>query len=94
MKIHELKTDPDDFEQLLTRNKNYEVRFNDRNYKSGDYILSRQTKFTGDEMKKGAELRYTGFFALLRISHVQEEHGLHRGWVILSVEILDTGAWR
>jgi hypothetical protein len=32
-------------------------------------------------------------FALLKISHVQEEHGLHRGWVILSVEILDSGIW-
>lgn len=39
MRIHELKTEPKYFEEQLNRNKNFEVRLNDRDYKTGDILV-------------------------------------------------------
>ena len=52
MKFHELKTDPDVFEKSFLGIKNYEIRFNDRNYEKGDFLYLRETKHTGEEMKR------------------------------------------
>ena len=91
MKFHKLKTDPQLFDCVLNDCKTVEIRFNDRGYEVGDYLLLRRTQWTGRQMKDGAALVYTGTHILAKISHVQSEIGLLEGWLALSIKILDTG---
>ena len=58
--IHLLKTDPAGFERTLDGYKDWEIRFNDRNFQSGDELCLQETQFTGAEMAAGQPLVYTG----------------------------------
>ena len=60
MKIHELKTDPEAFGMSFSGCKPWEIRKNDRNFKVGDMLILKETRYTGDEMKKGRPIEYTG----------------------------------
>jgi len=83
---HELKTDPEVFAAVLDGSKTHEIRFNDRDFKIGDTLLLRETRYTGQEMR-GPEprpLEYTGRETTRVVSHVLEGYGLKPGWVILS----------
>lgn len=95
-KMHELKTDPTPYEELVEGHKTHTVRLDDRTYIEGDYILFRKTKYTGAQMKgyegKGGEplpLVYTGVATLCKITHVHEGPGMAEGWVVCSIKILD-----
>jgi hypothetical protein len=83
---HELKTDPHVFDAVVRGEKTYEIRFNDRDYKVGDNLFLRRTKFDGEGMKKfGAPLIYTGETITVKITHIlQGQYGLQDGWAILS----------
>lgn len=89
MKIHELKTDPRVFDQVREREKKFEIRFNDRKYAKGDYLLLKRTGYTGQEMRTGLPLVYTGQEALLRVEHILHGpiYGLMEGWVIMSIKL-------
>jgi len=54
--IHELKTWPEYFEEILTGKKTFEVRKNDRDYKVGDTLILKEFKLIGIDDK----LNYTG----------------------------------
>lgn len=82
---HELKTDPLAFDALAAGLKTHEVRFNDRAFQSGHLVLLRRTLNTGEEMRAGAPLIFTGEELLRTITHVQAGYGLADGWVILSL---------
>lgn len=88
MNSHELKTDHEVFEAVVNGLKTYEIRYNDRNFKVGDTLLLRETKFTGNEMTLGMPLKYTGRGYKTTISHVLvgPAYGLIAGWAILSIE--------
>lgn len=83
---HELKTDPDHFEELWADRKTSELRFNDRNFQTGDAITLRETQFSSAEMKNGKTLGYTGRAIHTVITHILTElsPGLKAGYVILS----------
>jgi hypothetical protein len=86
-KFHELKTDPEVFQAVINFKKTYEIRFNDRDFKIGDYLLLKETVSTGEAMKLGFEpLQYTGRECLVKISHILHGpiYGLKEGWVIMS----------
>ena len=86
MKVHELKIDTDVFHATLQQRKTYEIRLNDRGYRVGDYLFLRETEFTGEEMKDGAKLIYTGNAIMRLVTHMLEsEYGLEQGWCIMSV---------
>ena len=56
--IHELKTWPEYFEQVLMGKKKFEVRKHDRDYKVGDTLILKEwnpktEKFTGRELARG-----------------------------------------
>lgn len=83
MKTHELKTDPNVFQLTLEGKKEFEIRFNDRDFNIGDALVLRETKFTGEEMSSGKPLVYTGRALRCLISCVVDQYGMQPGWVIL-----------
>lgn len=84
MKYHELKTDPAVFAAVAAGDKTHEIRFNDRDFQIGDVLHLRETVATGEAMRAGAPLEYTGRQAMREVSHIQTGYGLVDGWVILS----------
>ena len=84
---HILKTDPDQFHYSWLGKKNFEIRYNDRDYKVGQTITLRETYFTGKEMEEGSPLEYTGREIDRRIMHITEgsTYGLAEGWVVMAL---------
>lgn len=68
-KMHELKCWPEPFDAMWRGLKNFEVRFNDRDYKRGDilylreYILA-EKRYTGRSMKTKVDYVLNGGFGL------------------------------
>jgi len=85
---YELKTDPDLFNLVKIGVKRYEVRY-DRGYNPGDRLLLRETKHSGEGMKNGLPLLYTGRHLFAVVTHVLDGYGIMDGWVILSIDIVD-----
>ena len=88
-KEHMLKTDPAVFQDVLDGSKTFEIRFNDRGYQIGDLIVLKETKFTGQQMKSGQPLVYTGREIQKRISYVLGGYGLPDDWVILGIQDIE-----
>jgi len=86
-KVHELKTDPKVFAGSAAGLKTFEIRMDDRDFQEGDELLLRETVSTGEEMKDGKPLEYTGRVISQRITHILRGpvYGLQQGWAILSV---------
>ena len=84
--IHELKTDPEVFEDTNSGRKVFEMRFNDRNFQVGDELILKETKYSGAEMAVGKPLEYTGRVCAVLVSYVMRGpcYGLKDGWVIMS----------
>jgi len=87
MKIHELKTDPNVFAISFSGIKPWEIRKNDRNFKVGDLLILKETISTGEEMKNGAPLIYTGRILSRLINYILDGniYGLEANWVIMTV---------
>jgi hypothetical protein len=91
---HELKTDPDVFQKTWNNKKRFEIRKDDRNYQEGDILFLRETEYTGEQMKVGYPLFYTGFSLKVRVDYKLPtgSYGLLKGWTVLSVtQILPKG---
>ena len=84
---HELKTDSAVFQASKRGDKTYEVRKADRAFEVGDFVVLKETRYTGQEMSAGAPLEYTGDEVTKKITHVLKGpiYGLAEGWLILSV---------
>ena len=91
MAQHVLKTDAEVFEQSWIGNKHWEIRLNDRDYRVGDRVMLDETQHTGEEMKRGAPLAFTGRAIIGTITYVLHgpQYGLVEGWVIFSLSIED-----
>lgn len=77
---HELKTETKYFNEVISGNKNFELRKNDRGFKKGDYLLL----IDFDKEKQES----TGRSFYKTISYVLEsapEFGLQEGYCILSL---------
>lgn len=88
MAVHELKTDPSVFGDVLRGAKTFEIRFDDRGFKVGDELHLQKTKHSSDEMKAGAPLEYTGNCIAVEVMYILRGpvYGLQDGWVIMSIE--------
>lgn len=74
--LHDLKISPDYFFQISKGLKNFEVRFNDRDFHSGDVVVLR-------EFSDGS---YTGRYLTFRIGFVLYNfYGLKDGFVVFSL---------
>lgn len=85
MKIHELKTWPEFFEPILSGEKRFELRFDDRGFRAGDKLLLREylpktKQYTGRETQVNVLYILSGF------------PGLAEGWVVMS--ICEDTEWR
>lgn len=99
--IHELKTDPKVFEDIISNGKNFELRKNDRNFQVGDLLILKETKYSGREMARyhngaypghmidGKPLEYTDRIVRATITYILNGpiYGLDKGWAILSIRI-------
>lgn len=83
---HILKTDPEVFKAMEEGRKNFEIRFDDRDFKVGDQLHLLETQFTGEEMKAGKPLVFTGGENWMRVRYILRgpAYGLQAGWVIMS----------
>lgn len=90
--LHILKTDPEVFQALVRGVKNYEIRYNDRNFQVGDILELQETLWSGHQVTfEGKPVVYTGQTTLRRITHILTGYGLKDGWVILNVApVMDT----
>lgn len=78
MKIHELKTVNPHFINVQSGNKRFELIFNDRNFKKGDYLVLRHYDVTGEY--------YGGEDVLVRVTDILRDFpGIQDGYVILSI---------
>lgn len=88
MKTHELKTDASVFLPVYMGDKTFEIRKNDRDFKAGDILILRETTYSGEEMKRGGPLLYTGNSIAVRVTYVLDGpvYGLMDGWCIMSIK--------
>lgn len=78
-RYHELKTNPDPFGYLFTKEKTAEFRKNDRDFKVGDtLILKEYNPFTA----------YSGRYLLRKVTHIQIGYGIPDGYAMLSIRPL------
>lgn len=90
MAHHVLKTDPEVFQKSWDGDKPWEIRRNDRGFKKSDTLTLRETKFSGQEMKSGKPLSYTGREIECEVKLVVDScsgaYGLSDNWVVMTVE--------
>lgn len=76
---HVIKCWPEFYEKLLTKEKPFELRKNDRDYKVGDLLRVREVRHS---------YCYTGRYSFYRITYVLKGPwgGLGEGWAILGIK--------
>ena len=76
-KIHELKIAPEYFEKVISKEKTFEFRYNDRNYQVGDIL----------KLKEYYNQKYTDQSISVKITYILENfEGLNENFVVLSIE--------
>jgi ASC-1-like (ASCH) protein len=85
--VYELKTDPEVYDAVARGVKKYEIRFNDRDYQVGDILILKETYNTGEQIKTGQPLTYTGRQLRVKVLHILKGpiYGLLDGWCIMSL---------
>ena len=85
---HTLKTDREIFKAVQDGHKTFEIRKDDRGYQFGDILTLCETRYTGEEMKIGKPLEYTGAAIDVEVLHILRGpiYGLEKGWVIMSIK--------
>lgn len=84
--FHELKTDPQSWDDVYAGFKTHEVRLNDRNYRIGDFLILNRTVHSAAEMKAGAPLLFSGRRLVVQVTHILTGYGLLPGWVVMSIK--------
>ncbi|MCK5127691.1 MAG: DUF3850 domain-containing protein [candidate division Zixibacteria bacterium] len=82
---HELKTDQLTFLHSFAGTKPWEIRLNDKDFRVGDILLLRETVYSGQEMKDGKPLEYTGRELMRRIDYILDGYGLNENLVVMTV---------
>ena len=77
--LHELKTLPCFFEKVVSKEKTFEIRENDRDYAIGDYLLLREW------MPEG----YSGREVLVKVIYLYEGGFFKSGYCAMSIDVID-----
>jgi hypothetical protein len=78
MTVHKLKTWPEFFDAILSGEKTFEIRYDDRGYRAGDRLLLQEWRPQTKE--------YTGREMWLEVTYIiQGFEGLAPGWVAMSI---------
>lgn len=77
--IHELKTHPEYFQRILTGDKTFEVRKNDRDFQTGDVVLLREYYPDADT--------YSGMEVELKIIYILNggQFGIKKGYCVMGL---------
>lgn len=76
-KIHELKIAPEYFKKVVSKEKTFECRYNDRNYQVGDIL----------NLNEYYNQTYTGRSISVKVTYILEKFkGLKENFVILSIK--------
>jgi uncharacterized protein YqfB (UPF0267 family) len=80
--VHELKILPEYYNAVLSGDKTFEIRFNDRNYQVGDTLILRE--FTGDS--------YTGRETIKEVSYLLQDvlFGLRENYCVMGLKVVKT----
>ena len=77
--IHELKIAPNYFEKVVSKEKSFEVRYNDRDFKIGDIL----------KLMEYVDGSYTGQSIYVKVTYILREfEGLQPNFVALSIELI------
>lgn len=77
--VHELKIAPNYFEKVISKEKSFEVRYDDRNFQVGDLL----------KLMEYTEVSYTGRSVYAKITYIlQDFEGLQPNYVVLSIELI------
>lgn len=77
--VHELKIAPNYFEKVVSKEKSFEIRYNDRNFRVGDLL----------KLMEYTEGSYIGRSVYARITYIlQDFEGLQPNFVVLSIELI------
>lgn len=89
---HELKTDPEVFDAIVSGDKTFELRKADRDFKVGDTLKLRKTKHTGYEMAVlDMPLEYVGPPLYVYVTFILAgTYGVKEGWVMMGIRPRDT----
>jgi len=78
MQIHELKTIDPFYSQVESGDKTFELRYNDRDFQKGDYLLLKRYN--------PVNFTYSGESTLVRVKHVlQGFAGIDKDFCIMSI---------
>lgn len=83
MNTHNLKTIPPYWNDVASGKKNFELRFNDRDYKVGDILnLMEYIPETG---------KYTGNVCNVKVNYILREFfgAIEKDWIIMGIELID-----
>lgn len=83
---YELKTDATVFQLSCDGLRPFEIRLNDRGFKNGDILILKETLHSGDDMRKGCPLIYTGRRLLVEVTSIVSGYGLSPDWVVMGVK--------
>lgn len=79
--IHELKIDENFTDAIISGDKNFEIRYNDRGYQKGDII-----KFSPVSSVGSCDTLNPLYNALYEITYVLNGWGLKEGYVVLGIK--------
>jgi hypothetical protein len=88
MKIHELKCWPAYFERLRNGTKTFEVRRNDRDYQTGDYLrIDEYIPPVGGILGFDQRTGHTGQIDFFRVTYILHgpEFGIQQGFCVMAV---------
>lgn len=97
MTTHHLKCWPVYFDRLQDGTKTFEIRFNDRDYQTGDYLDIQEWKPRDDHgapvgvsMTSREGGMYTGRTLAMQISYIYSGIGVDHGFVVLGLRNAET----
>lgn len=80
--VHELKIEPEYFKDVLSGDKTFEIRENDRNYRVGDYLALNEWN--------AKEKKHTGRSLLARVTYMlTDERFVAEGYAVLGIRLCD-----